>query len=136
MRRKFSPGLAALGNKGGKGGNIDLTGDRVEISNAKIEATGNLMGGKVRIGGDYLGGQDLTIMDNKNVYGFVSRFGDQPSIQNSKQTIVKADTNIDVSSKKGQGGTAVVWSDQMTDFNGKITFFTLSFIANSHNNLE
>ena len=59
-------------------------------------------------------------MDNKNVYGFVSRFGDQPSIQNSKQTIVKADTNIDVSSKKGQGGTAVVWSDQMTDFEGKI----------------
>ena len=115
-----SSGTFKSNSKGGKGGNIDLTGDRVEISNAKIEATGNLMGGKVRIGGDYLGGQDLTIMDNKNVYGFVSRFGDQPSIQNSKQTIVKADTNIDVSSKKGQGGTAVVWSDQMTDFEGKI----------------
>ena len=116
----ISSGTFKSNSEGGKGGNIDLTGDRVEISNAKIEATGNLMGGKVRIGGDYLGGQDLTIMDNKNVYGFVSRFGDQPSIQNSKQTIVKADTNIDVSSKKGQGGTAVVWSDQMTDFEGKI----------------
>ena len=78
------------------------------------------MGGKVRIGGEYLGGKKLTNTDNKNKQGFVDRFGDQPSIQNAKQTVVTADTNIDVSSKNGQGGTTVVWSDQMTDFNGKI----------------
>ena len=78
------------------------------------------MGGKVRIGGDYLGGKELTSTDKNYVKGFVTRFGNQPSILNAKQTIVKADTNIDVSSEKGQGGTTVVWSDQITDFNGKI----------------
>ena len=77
------------------------------------------MGGKVRIGGDYLGG-NLTNLDNKIKKGFVSRFGDQPPIDNSKQTIVKADTNIDVSSDLGKGGTAVIWSDEITDFNGTI----------------
>ena len=60
------------------------------------------MGGKVRIGGEYLGGKKLTNTDNKNKQGFVTRFGDQPLIQNAKQTVVTADTNIDVSSKNGQ----------------------------------
>ena len=50
----------------------------------------------------------------------MSRFGDQPSLPNAKQTIVKADTNIDVSSTNGQGGTVIVWSDEMTEFDGKI----------------
>ena len=106
-------------SKVGKGGNIDITAERIEIEKAKISATGPQMGGKVRVGGDYLGG-NLTNLDNKIKKGFVSRFGDQPPIDNSKQTIVKADTNIDVSSDLGKGGTAVIWSDEMTDFNGTI----------------
>ena len=103
----------------GKGGNIDITAEKTEIEKAEISATGPQMGGKVRIGGDYLGG-NLTNLDNKIKRGFVSRFGDQPPIDNSKQTIVKADTNIDVSSDLGKGGTAVIWSDEITDFNGTI----------------
>ena len=79
----------------GKGGNIDITADKTEIEKAEISATGPQTGGKVRVGGDYLGG-NLTNLDNKIKKGFVSRFGDQPPIDNSKQTIVKADTNIDV----------------------------------------
>ena len=59
-------------------------------------------------------------MDNKIKKGFVSRFGDQPPLANSKQTVVKADANVDVSSSAGKGGTAVIWSDEMTDFNGTI----------------
>ena len=38
----------------GYGGNIDITANNVEISQATIEAKGKIMGGKVRIGGDYL----------------------------------------------------------------------------------
>ena len=68
------------------------------------EAKGNDQGGKVRIGGDYLGGKKLTNKVNKTEAGFVSRFGEQPSLPNAKHTIVKADTNIDVSSKNGRGG--------------------------------
>ena len=101
------------------GGKIDITAEKVKVEKAKIEAKGNYQGGKVRIGGDYLGG-NITNLDNKVKQGFVSRFGDQPTLANSKQTVVKADANIDVSSSAGKGGTAVIWSDEMTDFNGTI----------------
>ena len=101
------------------GGKIDITAEKVKVEKAKIEAKGNYQGGKVRIGGDYLGG-NITNLDNKIKQGFVSRFGDQPTLANSKQTVVKADANIDVSSSAGKGGTAVIWSDEMTDFNGTI----------------
>ena len=118
VKNKVSGDIFANSNAG-KGGNIDITAEKTEIEKAEISATGPQMGGKVRIGGDYLGG-NLTNLDNKIKKGFVSRFGDQPPIDNSKQTIVKADTNIDVSSDLGKGGTAVIWSDEMTDFNGTI----------------
>ncbi|MFL2676387.1 MAG: filamentous hemagglutinin N-terminal domain-containing protein [Alphaproteobacteria bacterium] len=101
------------------GGNIDITAEKVQVASAKIEAKGKNQGGKVRVGGDYLGG-NITNLDNNIKQGFVSRFGDQPPIANSKQMVVKADANIDVSSSAGKGGTAVIWSDEMTDFNGTI----------------
>ena len=96
----------------------DRTGDSVKVSSTTINASGKLGGGKVRVGGEYLGGK-LTNMDN-NYKGFVTRFGDQPQLQNAKQTIVTADANIDVSSQKGKGGTTVIWSDQVTEFDGQI----------------
>ena len=114
---KISGTLSANSDK--IGGNIDITAEKVQVSSAKVEAKGKYQGGKVRIGGDYLGG-NITNLDNKIKKGFVSRFGDQPPIANSKQTVVKADANIDVSSSTGKGGTAVIWSDEMTDFNGTI----------------
>ena len=118
VKNKVSGNIFA-DSSSGNGGRIDITAQKTELENVKISATGLRMGGKVRVGGDYLGG-NLTNLDNNIKKGFVSRFGDQPPIDNSKQTIVKADTNIDVSSDLGKGGTAVIWSDEMTDFNGTI----------------
>ena len=114
---KISGNLVANSNQ--IGGNIDITAEKVYLASANIEAKGKKQGGKVRVGGDYLGG-NITNLDNNIKQGFVSRFGDQPPIANSKQTVVKADANIDVSSTAGKGGTAVIWSDEMTDFNGTI----------------
>ena len=37
-----------------------------------------------------------------------------------KNTIVDYDVNINISSAFGQGGTAVIWSDETTDFLGSI----------------
>ena len=48
----------------GKGGHVDITAQKTDLEKAKISATGPQMGGKVRIGGDYLGG-NLTNLDNK-----------------------------------------------------------------------
>ena len=108
-----------IANSSQIGGKVDITAEKVEVESAKIEAKGNLQGGKIRVGGDYLGG-NLTNLDKNIKQGFVSRFGDQPQLANSKQMVVKADANIDVSSSAGKGGTAVIWSDEMTDFNGTI----------------
>jgi len=115
-----SSGKLKASSLAGKGGKVDITGKTVKLASISIDASGKKQGGKVRIGGEYQGGNKLTNTDNNNYKGFVTRFGDQPSIPNAKQTIVKADTNIDVSSAKGQGGTAIIWSDSMTDFAGSI----------------
>ena len=69
----------------GLGGKVDVTGDSVKISSTTINASGKLGGGKVRIGGEYLGGK-LTKKDI-NYKGFVTRFGDQPQLQNAKHTL-------------------------------------------------
>ena len=44
----------------GQGGNIDFAGQNVGLASADISAKGSSQGGKVRIGGEYLGGQQLS----------------------------------------------------------------------------
>ena len=66
-------------SRAGKGGNIDITAEKTEIEKAEISATGPQMGGKVRIGGDYLGG-NLTNLDNKIKKGFVSALVINPQL--------------------------------------------------------
>ena len=118
----YTSGTYNVNSEAGYGGKIDITGKSVNLEAAKLSAKGNSTGGKIRIGGEYLGGRELTgtVNNKENEEGFVTRFGVQPSIPNAKQTIVKAETNIDVSSKNSKGGTVVVWSDEFTDFNGTI----------------
>ena len=109
----------ADGNSG-KGGNIDFVGQNVRLAAADISAKGSSQGGKVRIGGEYLGGQKLSTVSEKEYDGFINRFDNQNNIINAQKTIVDYDVNINISSTLGQGGTAVVWSDETTDFMGSI----------------
>ena len=104
----------------GQGGNIDFAGQNVRLASADISAKGSSQGGKVRVGGEYLGGQKLSTVSQKEYNGFVNRFTNQNNIINAQNTIVDYDVNIDISSSLGQGGTAVVWSDEITDFMGSI----------------
>ena len=104
----------------GKGGDIDFAGQNVRLAAAGISAKGSSQGGKIRVGGEYLGGQKLSTISQKEYDGFVNRFTNQNNIINAQNTIVDYDVNIDVSSSLGQGGTAIVWSDEITDFMGSI----------------
>ncbi len=104
----------------GKGGNIDFSGNNVMVAAADISAKGSNQGGKVRIGGEYLGGQKLSTVSQKEYQGFINRFGNHGDINNAQNTIVDYDVNINISSSFGQGGTAVIWSDEITDFMGSI----------------
>ena len=103
-----------------QGGNIDFSGHNVMVAAADISAKGSNQGGKVRIGGEYLGGQKLSTVSQKEYHGFINRFGNQGDINNAQNTIVDYDVNINISSSFGQGGTAVIWSDEITDFMGSI----------------
>ena len=103
-----------------QGGIIDYAGQNVRLAAADISAKGASQGGKVRIGGEYLGGQELSRVSLKEYNGFINRFENQNEIINSQNTIVDYDVNINISSAFGQGGTAVIWSDETTDFLGSI----------------
>ncbi len=86
-----------LGNS--KGGSIQVTGRNVTLENATVNADGRRGGGEVLIGGDYQG---------------------NGSLRNATNTIVDADSTISAdATRKGDGGTIIVWSDHTTNFLGE-----------------
>ncbi len=83
------------------GGEVRILGKTVHVDEtAKIDVSGENVGGKVLIGGDFKG---------KN-----------PKIYNSTRTYVDATINADAI-KNGNGGMVVIWSDGKTHFDGVIT---------------
>ena len=85
----------------GVGGAIDVTGDRIGILNATLDASGTHGGGTVRIGGDYQGQGDLL---------------------NAQQTYVSSESAIAADAlTHGEGGRVIVWADDVTQFLGSIT---------------
>jgi hypothetical protein len=92
----------------GKGGTVIATGEKVLVSGS-IKAEGKTGGGKVFVGGDYLGGTTA------------KKYADKP-IKTAKKVVVTKDASISVNATdKGNGGTAIVWSDDYTYFAGNIT---------------
>jgi filamentous hemagglutinin family protein len=83
---------------GATGGRVDVLGEQISVINAKIDASGANGGGTVRIGGDYQG---------------------KGALPHAKSVYVDSASSIDVSATgKGNGGTAVAWSDNYTQFFG------------------
>ena len=116
----LAAGTYNANSSSGKGGNIDITGNFVNLHSASVTSKGRVSGGKARIGGEYLGGKTLPSTTKKEYEGFIARYESQEKIQNSKHTVVQSTAEIDVSSSDGRGGTAIVWSDEVTDFSGSI----------------
>ncbi len=94
---------------GETGGRIDVTAADVTTFTADFSATGGSTGGLVRIGGGFQGGKG-TAADAR----FEGRFGLLPALANAATTFLNDSTTIDVSSARGAGGTAIVWSDTTT----------------------
>ena len=87
----------------GKGGSVDVLGQRVAVmDDAVIDVSGHSGGGTVRVGGDYQGG-------NPNVPNAdISYLG--------PKAVIKADATGD-----GQGGRVIVWADDTTRAYGNIS---------------
>lgn len=95
--------IEAQATQTGKGGNIELLGERVGVlDHARIDATGVNGGGQVLAGGDYQG---------KN-----------PTLHNAKMTYIGKDATIKADAKtSGDGGKIIVWADDTTRVHGNIS---------------
>jgi filamentous hemagglutinin family protein len=87
---------------GESGGTVKVLGQMVGLfGNTSIDAAGAAGGGTVLVGGNYQG---------------------RGSERNALRTFVSGGTEIDVSATAtGDGGTAVVWSDDVTRYHGKVS---------------
>jgi filamentous hemagglutinin family protein len=85
----------------GKGGTIELTGGKVGLFGAEVDASGTSGGGTVLVGGDYQGKGEL---------------------QTAEQTYVSGDSAIKADAiDTGDGGKVVVWADGKTSYYGSIS---------------
>ena len=81
------------------GGRIDVTGDRILLAGATLDASGRDGGGMVRVGGGFQGGGDLP---------------------RSSLTAVDADTRIAADAlNEGDGGQVILWSDGLDRLRGR-----------------
>lgn len=89
--------------KGAQGGRVEVLGENVELTaGSLVDVSGDTGGGVALIGGD---------KQEKN-----------PSIQNAKTTKVGKGAMINADAiSSGDGGTAIVWADETTEFAGTIT---------------
>jgi filamentous hemagglutinin family protein len=112
---------SAQGNTGA-GGRVDISGDYVRLFGSQIDASGQTLGGLVRIGGAFQGGKTQPDSSAQSI-AFVERWGELDAIANSARTFINDSTHIDVSARDGSkhGGTAIVWSDLQTTFLGGVT---------------
>jgi filamentous hemagglutinin family protein len=112
---KLAGQISAAGkNKGTKGGTVVVTGENIVLSGATIDASGDAGGGKVLIGGDTGGGKpSAAALELAKLESFV--------IPTATTVSVDAASVINTSATgSGNGGKAVVWSDQQTTFAGTI----------------
>ncbi len=101
-------GSLSVANPAGIGGQITITGQNIALVNANLTASGQLGGGMILLGGDYLGG---TIGTQR----LDSSFNAQNLFINSN-SMIAADAL-----HQGNGGTVIAWADNSTQFFGTIT---------------
>ena len=94
--------LDASGKGAGQvGGNVTATAHHVGLFSARIDASGDAGGGTVLVGGGFQ--------------------GNNPSVQNASATYMSADSTVSVDAiTTGNGGTAVLWSNDSTRAYGSI----------------
>ena len=87
----------------GKGGRIEITGDKVGLlGQARLDASGAAGGGGILVGGDYQG---------KN-----------PAVRNARITYIGKNARLSADAKtKGKGGRIIVWADDTTRYHGRIS---------------
>jgi filamentous hemagglutinin family protein len=96
-------GTVTASSATGKGGSVDILGNRVALrAGAAVDASGAAGGGSVRIGGDFQG-KNAEVPNAQRTYV-------------DPQATVKADATV-----QGDGGRIIVWADDTTQGNGTVS---------------
>ena len=92
--------LISVDNSTGRGGRVEITGERVGLfDNATVSARGAAGGGEILVGGDYQGAN--------------------PAVRNAARTYVASGATLDASATtSGDGGKVIVWADGVTRYFG------------------
>ncbi len=95
--------LDASGDANSDGGSVHVLGENVGLTgNAVVDASGGRNGGEILVGGAFQ--------------------GNDASIQNANRTYVGSGVTIDADAGTyGDGGTVIVWADDITRYGGSIT---------------
>jgi filamentous hemagglutinin family protein len=114
---KLSGTMSAGGKDAGqKGGKIVVTGEHIEVTGAQVSVAGTAGGGTALIGGDWGGGKP-----NKGLVSHERAKLESESVPTATTVTVDSASVIDASAtQSGNGGKVILWSDQMTAFNGTI----------------
>ncbi|EDW1486789.1 filamentous hemagglutinin N-terminal domain-containing protein [Salmonella enterica subsp. enterica] len=95
-------GTLLADSKTGRGGKLTVEGQNIHLAaNSRTSATGKTGGGEVYVGGGWQ--------------------GKDSHIRNASKVVMDKSATIDVSAtESGNGGSAVLWSDDYTNFRGTI----------------
>ena len=96
-------GLVSAVGSSGKGGDIQLLGDRVAVESlAVVDASGSAGGGQVLVGGDFQ--------------------GSNAAVQNASRVYVAPGASLKAdATDSGDGGKVVVWADENTRYYGDLS---------------
>jgi len=110
-------GTLDTSNTSGKGGYIEITGEKIGLFSAsKIDASGETGGGTILIGGDYLGGTA-----SKETYESLDIQKEEKEIRTATFLNMSTDSIIKANAfNTGKGGKIVLWSDNTTRAYGTI----------------
>ncbi len=96
-------GVVSANASDGKGGDIQLLGDRVAVeAGTQVDASGSAGGGQILVGGDFQG-NNAAVQNASRVY-----VGEGASL--------KADATVN-----GDGGKVIVWADENTRYHGNLS---------------
>lgn len=96
-------GTVSATGAAGKGGDVQVLGDRVNVlAGGMIDVSGAAGGGRMLIGGDYQ--------------------GSNPNVPNASRTLVAKGANLFADAAgTGDGGRIIVWADKSTRYDGNLS---------------
>lgn len=101
------------------GGTIQVTGEDILVTGATIDASGTDGGGTILIGGDYLGGQEIS-----DLFPVGEEIREDYEVATAATLTVDNSTTINAAATdNGAGGKVILWSDLATTTSADILAF-------------